>query len=200
MLEAGYEYLFVSNSDNLGAAIDSRILGYFAEAQLPFLMEVARRTLSDRKGGHLARQPDGRLCLRESAQCPPHETERFMDIEWYHYFNTNNLWLHLPTLHKVLQAWDYVLPLPLIRNMKNVDPSRPDSPQVYQLETAMGSAISLFEGAEALCVPRSRFIPVKANDDLMRLQSYEYRLTDDYRLEATHQPARSSREVVRNGS
>ena len=188
MLEVGYEYMFVSNSDNLGATVDSRILGHFVEAQLPFLMEVAHRTLSDRKGGHLAQRPDGRLCLRESAQVLPDETEQFMDVKRYQYFNTNNLLLHLPTLHRVLQAWDYVLPLPLIRNRKNVDPSRPDSPQVYQLETAMGSAINLFEGAEALCVPRSRFIPVKSNDDLARLRSSAYRLTDDYRIEATHQP------------
>ena len=200
MLEAGYEYLFVSNSDNLGAAIDNRILGHFVEARLPFLMEVAYRTLSDRKGGHLARRQDGRLCLRESAQCPPDEIQRFMDVERYQYFNTNNLWLHLPTLNKVLQAWDYVLPLPLIRNTKNVDPGKADSPQVYQLETAVGSAISLFEGAEALCVPRSRFIPVKINDDLVRLRSHQYRLTDDYRLEATPQLASLSREMVRNGS
>ncbi|NJN84140.1 MAG: UTP--glucose-1-phosphate uridylyltransferase [Caldilineaceae bacterium] len=182
MLEAGYEYAFISNSDNLGAILDERILGYVAANKLPFLMEVAYRTKADRKGGHLARRPDGRLVLREVAQCPPEEMEAFQDIERYRYFNTNNLWVHLPTLDAVLREHSGVLELPLIRNEKPVDPIQPDSPRVYQLETAMGSAISLFEGAQALRVPRSRFIPIKRNNDLLSLWSDVYLLTADNRL------------------
>jgi UTP--glucose-1-phosphate uridylyltransferase len=201
MLDAGYEYLFVSNSDNLGAVLDLRILGYFAEAQLPFLMEVAHRTLADSKGGHLGRRPDGRLILRESSQCPPEEMAIFQDIERYRFFNTNNLWLHLPTLKQVLVQHGMisassarhsgsgggsreanVLDLPLIRNEKPVDPASPSSPRVYQLETAMGSAISQFEGAQALRVPRTRFIPVKKTNDLLLLWSDVYELTTDFHL------------------
>ncbi|MEZ4633439.1 MAG: UTP--glucose-1-phosphate uridylyltransferase [Caldilineaceae bacterium] len=51
-LDAGYEYAFVSNIDNLGATVDEEILGYFAQERLPFLMEVTQRTAADRKGGH----------------------------------------------------------------------------------------------------------------------------------------------------
>ena len=96
LLSAGYEYAFVSNSDNLGAELDLQILGYVAAHQVPFLMEVADRTASDRKGGHLAQRPDGQLILRESAQCPPAEEAEFQDIRRYRYFNTNNLWINLP--------------------------------------------------------------------------------------------------------
>ena len=69
LLDEGYRYAFVSNSDNLGAVLDPRILAWLAEARAPFLMEVADRTSSDRKGGHLARRKsDGGLVLREIAQ------------------------------------------------------------------------------------------------------------------------------------
>ncbi|MFT7586076.1 MAG: UTP--glucose-1-phosphate uridylyltransferase, partial [Cellvibrionaceae bacterium] len=70
LLDGGFKYAFVSNSDNLGAVVDHRILGYFVHQKLPFMMEVADRTAADRKGGHLAvRAEDGQLILRESAQC-----------------------------------------------------------------------------------------------------------------------------------
>lgn len=178
LLAAGYEYAFVSNADNLGAVLDPAILGYFAQEQLPFLMEVADRTPADRKGGHLSRRPDGQLILRESSQCPPHEMEIFQDIQRYRFFNTNNLWLHLPSLQQLLTAQGNLLGLPLIRNEKPVDPTQPDSPRVYQLETAMGSALALFRGAQALRVPRSRFIPVKKTNDLLLLWSDVYELDD----------------------
>jgi UTP--glucose-1-phosphate uridylyltransferase len=182
MLDAGYEYAFVSNADNLGAALDLRILGHFAANRIPFLMEVAARTAADRKGGHLAQQPDGQLILRESAQCPPVEAEEFQDIGRYQYFNTNNLWLHLPALAQLLADNEGIVPLPLIRNEKPIDPTDPASPRVYQLETAMGAAIGVFAGAQALCVPRSRFLPVKKNSDLLVIMSDAYTLAEDFSL------------------
>ncbi len=182
MLREGYEYLFVSNADNLGAVLDTRILGFFASVGVPFLMEVADRTPADSKGGHLARRPDGQLILRESAQCPPDEVADFQDISRYRYFNTNNLWIHLPSLRDALHNTHGVLDLPLIRNEKPVEPTQPDSPRVYQLETAMGSAISIFAGAQAMVVPRSRFAPVKKNSDLLVLWSDAYALTDEYHM------------------
>src|SRR5215207_1866194 len=70
LLAHGYEYLFISNSDNLGATLDMGILGYMASEQVPFLMEVADRTEADKKGGHIAKLHNGQLILREVAQCP----------------------------------------------------------------------------------------------------------------------------------
>ncbi len=183
LLDAGYEYAFVSNIDNLGATVDEEILGYFAQEKLPFLMEVTRRTPADRKGGHLAVDLQGHLLLREIAQCPPEELEEFQNIDHYRYFNTNNLWIHLPTLRRVLDEQDGLLGLPMIRNEKPVDPTQPDSPRVYQLETAMGLAISAFPKAQALNVPRQRFRPVKTSSDILVLWSDAYELTDSFRID-----------------
>lgn len=177
-------YLFVSNSDNLGATLDLRVLSYFVESGAPFLMEVTRRTPVDRKGGHLARRkPDGRLLLRESAQCPEPDLEAFQDISRHRYFNTNNLWVRLDVLETVLKTENGILPLPLIRNQKTVDPRDKQSPKVYQLETAMGAAIECFEGSTAVEVPRSRFTPVKTTSDLLAVRSDAYELDEAYRLE-----------------
>jgi UTP--glucose-1-phosphate uridylyltransferase len=182
LLEQGYEYAFISNADNLGATVSTEILGYFAAENLPFLMEVTERTAGDRKGGHLAQTPDGGLLLREIAQCPPEEMEEFQDIQRFRFFNTNNLWVHLPSLAAVLAEHNGVLPLPLIRNSKSVDSTWPDSTPVYQLETAMGLAISIFAGSQAVSVPRNRFRPVKKCNDLLALWSDAYILTDDFRV------------------
>ena len=81
LIEGGVEYLFVSNSDNLGATLDVDLLAHFAKSKSPFLMEVAERTAADKKGGHLAiRSSDGRLTLRESAQCLDEDKAAFEDI------------------------------------------------------------------------------------------------------------------------
>lgn len=186
LLASGYRYMFVSNVDNLGAVIDPAILGYIAQNKLPFMMEVADRTEADRKGGHLARRPDGQFILRESAQCPAEDEPAFQDIERHKYFNTNNLWIHLPTLQRVLAAKNNVLGLAMIRNSKTVDPRDKTSPAVYQLETAMGAAIEVFAGAGAVRVPRSRFAPIKKTSDLLNVRSDNYILTDDFRIIAGH--------------
>jgi UTP--glucose-1-phosphate uridylyltransferase len=178
---AGKRYAFISNADNLGAVLDRRILGYFASASLPFLMEVADRTEADRKGGHLATM-HGRLVLRESAQCPADDVADFQDTAKYRYFNTNSIWLDLDALQTALDAHGGVFPMPLIRNEKTIAPRDPSSTPVYQLESAMGAAIALFEGAAAIRVPRTRFAPVKTCADLLRVRSDATELTDDHRL------------------
>ena len=172
LLAAGVKYAFVSNSDNLGAQLDTRFLRWFAESGAPFVMEVTRRTEADKKGGHLAtRKADGQPILREVAQCPDEDVAEFQNIEKHRYFNTNNLWIRLDSLKSVLEANGGVLPLPVICNSKTVDPRDAASQKVYQLETAMGAALQCFPGARAVCVPRSRFFPVKACSDLLLLRS-----------------------------
>jgi UTP--glucose-1-phosphate uridylyltransferase len=183
LLERGYRYAFVSNSDNLGAAPEPRILAWMAREEIPFVMEVTERTEADRKGGHIAKRRGGGLVLRESAQTPEEDTEAFEDVRRHRFFNTNNLWLNLPALAEELERRDRVLPLPLIVNRKTVNPSDPSSPKVIQLETAMGAAIEVFDGARALRVPRRRFAPVKTTNDLLAVRSDAYTLTDDSRVE-----------------
>ncbi len=182
LLERGFRYAFVSNSDNLGAVLDLDILGWFASEGAPFAMEVKDRTEADRKGGHLARTKQGGLTLREIAQCPEEERESFEDIQLYRYFNTNNLWVNLESLKSALAERESVLGLPMIRNDKTVDPTDSSSPSVIQLETAMGAAISVFPGARAIRVPAHRFAPVKTTNDLMRIWSDAYLLSDDHRI------------------
>lgn len=179
LLAAGVKYAFISNSDNLGAQPDTRFLRWFAESGVPFVMEVTRRTEADKKGGHLAtRKSDGQPLLREIAQCPDEDVATFQDITKHRYFNTNNLWIRLDALQDYLSANGGVLPLPVIRNVKTVDPRDAATPQVYQLETAMGAAIQCFPGARAVCVPRSRFFPVKTCSDLLLLRSDAVEITE----------------------
>lgn len=180
LLAESVKYAFVSNSDNLGAILDPALLAFFAESGAPFMMEVTRRTSADRKGGHLAiRKSDGRLLLREVAQCPDADLDAFQDIDKHQYFNTNSLWLNLEKLKAQLTANSGALPLPMIKNKKTVDPRDAKSPAVFQLEIAMGSAIECFEGALAVEVPRSRFAPVKTTADLLALRSDAYEVLED---------------------
>jgi UTP--glucose-1-phosphate uridylyltransferase len=181
LLERGYEYMFLSNSDNLGATLEPRVLGWLAGEGLPFVSEVVDRTESDRKGGHLARRrSDGGLLLREVAQVPDDDQPAFEDIEIHSYFNANNIWVNLHALDDALRAGGGVLELPMIVNRKTVDPRDPSSPAVVQLETAMGAAIGAFEGAGAVHVPRDRFVPVKKTSDLLVVRSDAYRLGEDW--------------------
>jgi UTP--glucose-1-phosphate uridylyltransferase len=109
--------------------------------------------------------------------------DAFTDVERHPFFHVNNLWVDLQALDALLRERDGVLGLPMIVNEKTVDPSDSSSPAVVQLETAMGAAIGVFEGARAIRVPRSRFVPVKKTSDLLVLRSDAYRLGDGARIE-----------------
>lgn len=186
LLDQGFRYACSSNADNLGAAPDARIAGWFAASGAPYAAELCRRTAADRKGGHLAiRTSDGRLILRDTAQTAPEEMDYFTDTEHHPYFHTNNLWFDLRVLRNTLEERGGVLGLPLIRNEKHVDPSDKTSPEVVQLECALGAAIEVFEGATAIVVPRGRFLPVKTTNDLLLLRSDAYALHDDDTLSLT---------------
>jgi UTP--glucose-1-phosphate uridylyltransferase len=182
LLERGIQYAFVSNADNLGAALEPSLLGFMVTEGIDFMLEAADRTPADRKGGHLSTLQDGRLVLRESAQCPPEEAESFQDIGRHRYFNTNNLWLHLPSLSRLLDEHGGFLPLPTVVNHKTLDPRDPTSPAVFQLETVMGTAISSFPNAAAVRVPRHRFSPVKNTNDLLGVRSDAFELGTDGRI------------------
>ncbi|HEX4281251.1 MAG TPA: UTP--glucose-1-phosphate uridylyltransferase [Solirubrobacteraceae bacterium] len=181
LLEHGFRYAMISNADNLGATPDARIAGHLERGEIPFLMEVVEGTEADRKGGHIARRrSDGQLVLRETAQTPPDDEESFRDYRRWRYYNTNSLWIDLRVLKDRLDESDGVLELPLIINRKTVDPRDSTSPAVIQLESAMGAAIGSFKGAQLLCVPRTRFVPVKTTDDLLVLRSDVYTLSDEF--------------------
>lgn len=177
LLDAGFKYASVSNSDNLGTLPNPVLAGWFAASGAPYAAELCPRTPADRKGGHLAvRKSDGRLILRDTAQTPEEEMDFFTDEHRHPFFHTNNLWMDLEKLDAVLRENDGVMPLPLIRNAKTVDPADRTSTPVFQIESAMGAAIEVFEGASAIVVGRDRFLPVKATSDLLLVRSDVYEL------------------------
>ena len=179
LLDAGFKYASVSNSDNLGTVPNPVIAAWFASTGAPYAAELCRRTPADRKGGHLAvRKSDGRLILRDTAQTPAEEMDYFTDEHRHPYFHTNNLWWDLEQLAEILAQRDGVMGLPLIRNEKTVDPADKSSTPVYQIESAMGAAIEVFDGATAIVVDRDRFLPVKATSDLLLVRSDAYRLDE----------------------
>ena len=183
LLAAGVKYMFVSNSDNLGATLDVDLLTYFAQTNSPFMMECCERTAADKKGGHLAmRTADQQLILRESAQCAAEDEAKFQSVDTHKYFNTNNLWVRLDLLEELMESKGGFMPLPTIFNSKTVDPQIDTSAAVFQLETAMGAAIEMFAGSGAVCVPRSRFAPVKKCSDLFLLRSDAYVINEDHVL------------------
>ena len=181
LLAENVRYAFISNSDNRGGALDDSLLGYFIENQMPFMMEISQRGPLDMKGGHIARHNNGRMILREIGQCPPEDLHNFKDINVHSFFNTNNIWINLENL-KTLIKRDGLIRLPMILNPKTLDPRDESSPPVYQIETAMGAAISLFEGAAAVTVGKNRFFPVKTCDDLLVLRSDRILITKDNKL------------------
>ena len=193
LLENDIQYAFIHNLDNLGARMEETLLGYFAEHGFSFMMEVAEKTPADIKGGHLARHHNGRLLLREAAQCPRDEIAAFQDITRYGFFNTNNIWINLGSL-KTLFEKEHTMSLPMILNPKTVDPRDGNSPPVFQIETAMGAAISLFDDTTAVRVPRSRFFPVKSCNDLLALRSDCYVLGEKNNLRINPQRLSASRE------
>ena len=179
LLDAGFKYASVSNSDNLGTVPSPVLAAWFASTGAPYAAELCRRTPADRKGGHLAvRKSDGRLILRDTAQTPAEEMDYFTDEHRHPFFHTNNLWWDLEQLDAILKEKGGVMGLPLIRNEKTVDPSDKSSTPVYQIESAMGAAIEVFDGATAIVVGRDRFLPVKATSDLFLIRSDAYALDE----------------------
>ncbi|RKP15337.1 UTP--glucose-1-phosphate uridylyltransferase family [Piptocephalis cylindrospora] len=169
LIAEGREYLFVSNVDNLGATVDTAILEHMESSGAEFLMEVTDKTRADIKGGTLI-DYNGQIRLLEIAQVPPEHVEDFKSISKFKIFNTNNLWINLRAVKRVLEAKQ--LEMEIIVNNKTTE----DGEKVLQLETAVGAAIKHFTGAHGINVPRSRFLPVKSTSDLFLITSDLYTL------------------------
>nr|QBH73764.1 UTP-glucose-1-phosphate uridylyltransferase 2 [Aphelinus abdominalis] len=173
LLSQGRKYCFMSNIDNLGATVDLRILrlllGQEKAQDIEFLMEVTDKTRADVKGGTLI-QYDDKLRLLEIAQVPKEHAEDFKSVKTFKYFNTNNLWIKLEAIDRVLNSG--TLDLEIIVNPKTFE----NGLNVIQLETAVGAAMKCFNGSCGIHVPRSRFLPVKKTSDLMLVMSNLYTL------------------------
>lgn len=181
LLSQGKEYIFVANSDNLGAVVDLKILNHLVSNKNEYCMEVTPKTLADVKGGTLISY-EGKVQLLEIAQVPDEHVNEFKSIEKFKIFNTNNLWVNLKAIKRLVEA--DALKMEIIPNPKEVDGIK-----VLQLETAAGAAIKFFDHAIGSNVPRSRFLPVKATSDLLLVQSDLYTLNEGF---VTRNPARAN--------
>jgi UTP--glucose-1-phosphate uridylyltransferase len=179
LLSSGYEFAFISNGDNLGATIEPYILEYISKHNLEFVMEMTPKTLADTKGGAIYRKMvDGKfqgLELLETAQVPKENEHEFSGMGKFRTFSTNNLWVNLKALAKLLE--ERIPALSLIVNPKTVS-----GIDVLQLETAMGSAIGSFQKTKGIIIPRDRFAPVKKCEDYLIRRSDAYTLNEDFSL------------------
>lgn len=181
LLSQGKEFVFIANSDNLGAVVDLKILNHLIRNKNEYCMEVTPKTLADVKGGTLISY-EGKVQLLEIAQVPDEHVNEFKSIEKFKIFNTNNLWVNLSAIKRLVEA--DALKMEIIPNPKEVDGIK-----VLQLETAAGAAIKFFDNAIGINVPRSRFLPVKATSDLLLVQSDLYTLNDGFVI---RNPARAN--------
>ncbi|KAH9738590.1 UTP--glucose-1-phosphate uridylyltransferase 1 [Citrus sinensis] len=177
LISQGKEYVFAANSDNLGAIVDLSILSLIMLMYV-YNISVTPKTLADVKGGTLISY-EGKVQVNE-----------FKSIEKFKIFNTNNLWVNLKAIKRLVEA--DALKMEIIPNPKEVDGIK-----VLQLETAAGAAIRFFDHAIGCNVHRSRFLPVKATSDLLLVQSDLYTLADGFvtRNEARKNPANPTIEL-----
>ncbi|KNC83634.1 UTP-glucose-1-phosphate uridylyltransferase [Sphaeroforma arctica JP610] len=167
LLAKGKEVMFMSNIDNLGATVDITILQHFSNSDAEFAMEVTPKTQADVKGGTLISY-EGQCRLLEIAQVAKDHVEEFKSIKKFRIFNTNNLWMKLEAVDRVVVQKE--LSMEIIENIKSMS----DGTKVIQLEQAVGAGIKHFKNACGITVPRSRFLPVKTCSDLFVVKSNLY--------------------------
>ncbi|KAI9680984.1 MAG: UTP-glucose-1-phosphate uridylyltransferase [Trizodia sp. TS-e1964] len=175
LIDAGKEIIFLSNADNLGAVVDLRILQHMVETESEYIMELTDKTKADVKGGTII-DYDGSVRLLEIAQVPKEHVNEFKSIKKFKYFNTNNIWLNLKAIKRVVEKSE--LAMEIIPNDKTIaaDKKGETDVSIVQLETAVGAAIRHFQNAHGVNVPRRRFLPVKTCSDLMLVKSDLYSL------------------------
>jgi UTP--glucose-1-phosphate uridylyltransferase len=159
----GKKYVMISNTDNLGARLDLKVLNKVITENIPYACETTDKTPEEWKGGMPIRY-EGKLKLLETAQVPPEHMNDYIVI---HYFHANNLWVNLEALRTALA--NDTLRTDVIKNLKSFE-----GRTVVQLESACGSAIQSFEGAIAIKVPRRRFLPVKTSNELLLMRADLY--------------------------
>ncbi|OBT67554.1 UTP-glucose-1-phosphate uridylyltransferase [Pseudogymnoascus sp. 23342-1-I1] len=175
LIARGVEIVFLSNVDNLGAVVDLRILQHMVETKSEYIMELTDKTKADVKGGTII-DYDGSVRLLEIAQVPKEHVNEFKSIKKFKYFNTNNIWLNLEAVKRVVMNNE--LEMEIIPNNKSIpaDKKGESDVSIVQLETAVGAAIRHFKNAHGVNVPRRRFLPVKTCSDLLLVKSDLYSL------------------------
>lgn len=167
----GYEYLFINNIDNLGATIDINIVNFISHYN--FVIELTPKTELDVKGGIYVNY-EGSPRLIELAQCPKENVDEFTGIKRFSIFNTNNIWCSFNTVAKIAED-DMQAKSDIIINKKIINENN-----IIQLEQSCGSIIRFIQNSTPILVNRSRFMPVKSNTDLQRLQTNLYSIDLKY--------------------
>ena len=155
----------------MGATVDLGILRECTKEPTEFFMEVTEKTRADVKGGTLINY-EGKIRLLEVAQVPKLHEEDFKSVKKFQVFNTNNLWISLPAIKRIIE--ENTIDMEVIVNPKTLEGGL----NVIQLETAVGAAMKCFEGSKGIKVPRSRFLPVKTSSDLLLIMSNLYKLEE----------------------
>ena len=132
LIDAGYERVFVSNSDNLGAVPDARRRRLVRRR--PVRRSRSRPCGVRRRTARAATSPGARptagSCCARRAQTLDEDKEALADLDRHRFSSTNNLWFDLRGDEaRRSTARGGILGLPLIRNVKNVDPADPTVPR-----------------------------------------------------------------------
>jgi UTP--glucose-1-phosphate uridylyltransferase len=158
-VDGGGKYVWIANLDNLGATIDTALLGLFIEkARADVMVEVAEKEQGDRGGIPVhAPAPGGarRLQVLEEFRLP-----KGFDAERVRVFNTNTFLVRADALETVDVKWNW------FEVEKKVDGKV--AIQFERLLQELTAALA----AVYVRVPRhgstSRFLPVKDHDELAR--------------------------------
>jgi len=162
-IKEGKEYIFISNVENLGAVLDMKILAHVFTTKPEFALEVTDRISTDVTGGFLVKHQD-KVHLMELSQVPADKVSHFTPRN-YRYWNTNNLWVSLSAIQRVVSENSLELDF-VVTNVAS-DSSR----NQMLLETPAGMAIQNFASSRAIHVPRIRYRPVKSTSQLLLAQS-----------------------------
>ncbi|CAK9225588.1 unnamed protein product [Sphagnum troendelagicum] len=187
LIAQGKEILFIADSENLGASVDLNILMHLHETQSEYCMEVSSQRIGGVEG--CARLlPEGSIELLEFEEVPEKPVDATKSSEIM-VLNTNSLWVNLKAVKRLAENEA----LEIFCSLEAADGKKEIS---YQLQTASGDPlysvsdemfdnlpiegnsdlllIQFFDGAVAINVPGSRFLPVRATSELLILQSDVY--------------------------
>jgi UTP--glucose-1-phosphate uridylyltransferase len=151
--KGGGKAVWIANLDNLGASIDTAILGAFLENGAQLAVEVCDKRQNDRGGIPVHAQ--GRLQVLEEFRLPP-----AFDAAQVRVFNTNTFLARADALEAAPLTWTYF-------EVEKAVEGRP----AIQFERLLQELTAHLD-AIYLRVPRdgaaSRFLPVKDTDELAR--------------------------------
>lgn len=170
LIKKNKKYLFISNSDNLNATLDLKILNYLQTSKLDLIIEVTEKTNADVKGGTIINYNKKKLML-ELPMVPEDKISEFCSIDKFTIFNTNNIWISLNSLASPLD-------IKFLKNKKIIEEK-----EIYQLEGIIGSVLDSIYNSKILKVKRDRFTPVKKFSDLENIKSDKFILNSEFRLE-----------------